>query len=290
MSKLPYYARRVLSEAWSRATPRYRVRAGSRSLSIPGGTPAGARLLRDWSPNWKTSVIGHFLGRRSGAFIDIGTNIGQTLLDFYEAKGPQSRYIGFEPNPSCVEMMNAIISGNRLEDATMVPVGLSGRDGLMKIYVGNTDPTDQGGTFMESLRPAKQLNSFWVPCFRFDAVLEDLGMGAGDLAFIKIDVEGAELHVLEGMKETLAAGQVPVLCEVLHRDPQADEAAYRERVTAIAELVRAQDYRIHRILRSAAQKIEGLEEVADFPQKVWDATSGRECDYLFLPAGYETPF
>ncbi|MEP5663157.1 FkbM family methyltransferase, partial [Parvibaculum sp.] len=105
-----------------------------------------------------------------------------------------------------------------------------------------------------------------------------------------IDVEGAELHVLEGMKETLAAGQVPVLCEVLHRDPQADEAAYRERVTAIAELVRAQDYRIHRILRSAAQKIEGLEEVANFPQKVWDATSGRECDYLFLPAGYETPF
>ena len=52
-------------------------------------------------PNWKTDLIKRLVLPNDGAFIDVGANVGQTLLDTLNAH-PMVQYIGFEPNPSCV--------------------------------------------------------------------------------------------------------------------------------------------------------------------------------------------
>lgn len=50
---------------------------------------------------WMIPLIEKLLSIKKGTFIDIGVNIGQTLIKL-KSIDPEINYIGFEPNPMCV--------------------------------------------------------------------------------------------------------------------------------------------------------------------------------------------
>ena len=82
--------------AYEKALPPLSVSVGGNRVNI--STPAwSARSIAFWRPDWKTQLIRHFLEQRRGLFIDVGANVGQTLLDYLSCS-PRHGYLGFEPS------------------------------------------------------------------------------------------------------------------------------------------------------------------------------------------------
>jgi FkbM family methyltransferase len=262
------------------ASPRYKIKVGSKRLSIPVHLTQASRLVRDWAPSWKTEVIRQFLTVSPGIFIDVGTNIGDTFLDFLEAAGNDRQYIGFEPNPVCALTVSAIIETNRLANASLVPVGLSDRNGIFELLTRPGNPSDREASLLVGVRPTWKYERQWVPCFKFSDIANDLKLNA--ISFIKIDVEGAELLVLRGMKERLMGARAPILCEVLHRDPAANAIEYSDHISGLKAILESIDYLIFRIDRRGSNV--GYVPCDEFPNVVFTAESGDLCDYIFIPS------
>ena len=260
------------------------IRVGSGILRVPTASIESLALMY-WNLSWKTEIIRAVLARRSGAFLDVGVNVGMTLLDFLTAEHSSARYIGFEPNPKCVSYLRDVIRRNELHDCTLVPAGLADRDALLKLYLAPGQDADSAASIIQSLRPTGTFETMWVPCFRFDALRESLGVE--QIALIKIDVEGAELEVLRGMANSIQETNPYILCEVLHADAHADEAAHRSRNGALRDLLHAMGYAIWNIEKSPGGAVVRLERIEAFPFKRWTRQNSEECDYLFVPRGAE---
>jgi hypothetical protein len=64
-----------------------------------------------WAKSWKTELIERLLGPESGLFVDVGANLGQTLLDLWSIN-PNIPYLGFEPNLACICYLKELIQIN----------------------------------------------------------------------------------------------------------------------------------------------------------------------------------
>jgi FkbM family methyltransferase len=277
-SKLGYYARRLTTELLR--SPKYKIKVGSKRLRIPVHLTQASRLVRDWAPSWKTKVLRRFLMASPGIFIDVGTNIGDTLLDFLEAGGSDRQYIGFEPNPLCALTLSTIIETNRLANASLVPIGLSDRNGIFELLTRSGNPSDVAASLLEGVRPTWKYDRQWVPCFKLSDIADDLKLN--EISFIKIDVEGAEMLVLQGMKEKLNSARAPVLCEVLHRDPAANASEYSDHIAGLKAILESINYLIFRIDRRGSDIV--YLPYDRFPDVVFTAENWDQCDYIFLPS------
>jgi len=79
-SQLAYYGRRRATECWLKVSLSYRIRAGQKIIRVPEYLHEAPRLVRDWAESWKTTVMRQHFDNRLGVFIDVGTNVGETLL------------------------------------------------------------------------------------------------------------------------------------------------------------------------------------------------------------------
>lgn len=224
------------------------VEHGGRRFKIP-------YLLGDWvwyhHEPWLLSLLSRLLPLRSGRFVDVGANRGQTLLKV-AAVAPEQGYVGFEPDVFSATLVQRLIDINHLEGFDILPVGLGERSGVGRWFIsryGSTSSTTAAG-----LRDARYYKgSRTVSIMQGDFALSELGVDA--ISVLKIDVEGAELEALRGLEDTLATYRPWLIFEVLppwgvHRDEtrrtgseQPDIlVANQERAAAIAELLRAHGY------------------------------------------------
>ncbi|MEY2881699.1 MAG: hypothetical protein RLZZ15_4079, partial [Verrucomicrobiota bacterium] len=214
-------------------------------------------------------------------------NVGQTL-QAYLAAGVAARYIGFEPNIRSAAFVSAIIRGSGLTDAELVPAGAWNRAGLAELFSQRRDATDSMASLRADVRPNYPDQSDWIVTVRLDDALAALRHPP--ISLIKIDVEGGELEVLQGMEGLLAAAAPPpVVCEVLPADAAVNLDAYVARVGAVHALLRKHGYRIHRLVLDDGGIWRGFAEVAEFPAIRWSERSELECDYYFLPPGRALP-
>jgi FkbM family methyltransferase len=159
---------------------------------------------------WMTAVLSVLLPGRAGAFVDVGVNVGQTMIKV-KAFNPELPYIGFEPNPVCYSYSYRLIAENGFANCTLLPVGLSNTAAVAPLFI-NSD-ADVGGTTIPGFRSPEQWAEVrHVAVFPGDAMLATLDNPL--VSVIKVDVEGAELEVLEGLRQTLDTRPF-VLCEIL---------------------------------------------------------------------------
>lgn len=265
---------------WRRAAPQVRPNATGIVLR-PFVSDAPMRGLMAWAPDWKTRAIGAILERRPSTLIDVGANVGQTLLDFLSAPAG-TYYLGFEPNPTCAEHLTQLLSVNALERCRVVPAALGDFNGVGTLhrFGGDADP---GASTRRDLRPDLPARATPIATFRLD----DLGdiIPPGEISLVKIDTEGNELEVLRGMEGTIRKSQPWILCEVLHRDAAADADLYCARCGDLMALIGGLHYVALRIVQDdRGDHIRALRPVDDFPDEVWNEGSERACDYLFVPA------
>jgi FkbM family methyltransferase len=144
-----------------------------------------------------------------GVFLDIGANIGNHAL--YVAKFLHAQKVHLiEPNPPAIDLLEANIYLNQLEgicDMSEIGVGLSDehQSGLSM----NTPPTNLGGARMKA-------SGGDLDVYRADDLYPDL-----DVDFVKIDVEGMEISVLNGMSGLINRCSPKMFIEV---DTRNDEA------------------------------------------------------------------
>jgi hypothetical protein len=86
----------------------------------------------DATEPWMIDLLAKVLQKRSGAFLDVGVNVGQTLVKI-KALDPDREYIGFEPNPACVFYVQNLINANSFPNCTLIPVGLFTKDCILSL-------------------------------------------------------------------------------------------------------------------------------------------------------------
>lgn len=209
-----------------------RVHIGAHDYAMRGYTPF--RFGGDWThePHMQR-VLADLLRDRDGAFVDVGANYGQTLA-LLLAIDPARRYIGFEPQLACCQCIDQFIADNRLSHMQVMPLALSDANATARFHVSHP------GDLLGSLDPAHHAlqsgaTTFhtWVSTRVGDEVLAEIG--ANRIALVKVDVEGAEHRVLQGLARTLATQRPALVFEFLpnfvgeERTPLPDDACHEHR-------------------------------------------------------------
>jgi len=140
---------------------------------------------------------------------DVGANVGFYSELFTEAVGPAGKVISFEPSSACVALLEKRLR-ERGEGASweVVPVALANEDGEAWLSVGDgeTAPSNH-------IASQRQPSTVRVRTERGDTVL---AAGREAPAVIKIDVEGFEGEVLDGMSSVLALRSLRAICIEVH--------------------------------------------------------------------------
>lgn len=159
---------------------------------------------------WLEPVLIEIFKYRAGAFIDVGANMGQTLQKVLSIDN-QRDYIGFEPNVLCCFYVQQFIKMNELHRCRILPLGLSNKFGVAKLLM---PLIDSAATLIKGFRPDSFYSDWqYVSIVTGDSLMPNLGLSS--LSIIKIDVEGGELEVIEGLRTTIAKYKPFIIFEVL---------------------------------------------------------------------------
>jgi FkbM family methyltransferase len=244
LTRIPYHIR-YLSYAAGR-----RLLIGDQSFRMKGYFPNKFALEQDWHEPNLIPVIRRLLANHPGAFVDIGTNVGQTLCKVL-AIDRNRRYFGFEPLIACCFYLDQFIKENRITTAQVFPVALAESTGFASLYTSG-DADSMASLDDTSLRPTEfEHTTVIVPTFRGDEALR----GLDSISVIKIDVEGAELNVLRGLADIMGRLKPAVIFEVLpnfkgDQRTMLDRSVadvHNERAKTIFALFAGLGYSIHQI-------------------------------------------
>ncbi|MCU1384404.1 MAG: hypothetical protein JWL71_3101 [Acidobacteria bacterium] len=204
-------------------------------------------------------ALRRILPLRPGAVFDIGVNVGQTLLKI-KALDWQRPYVGFEINHRCCHYVDTLIAANQFVDCTVVPVGLSDRNGVATLWLRREVGFDPAATTVDdTCDDAGTRRPQYGALCRGDDVVAAMGLDA--LAAVKIDTEGAELDVLRGLATTIATFRPVILCEILPVGDagQAAGQARLHRQHAVEALLAQWNYILCRLLDDATlQRLDAI--------------------------------
>jgi FkbM family methyltransferase len=211
-----------------------------RALSTVGLEPRAVALKRAFEPAQTTqdrrdheamaTIFAAVLGPESTA-IDVGAHSGDVLADIIRI-APRGRHLGFEPLPDLAAALQ-----RRHPDVAVHNVALSDQAGTAAF----THVLDRPGWSGLKPRPtpdgeAARTEQIDVRTERLDDVLPSGYVPA----LVKIDVEGAELQVLNGATQTLAAHHPVLVFE--HGLGSADH--YGTRPEQVHDLLTGVGYRV----------------------------------------------
>ena len=243
-------------------------------LTVPMLRGVGRKLIVPDDP-WMSRCLRQQLALKPGAVIDIGANAGIYLVKL-RAIDSERQYIGFEPNPLCKYYVSEVIRLNNFKKASCFPFALSNKDEVRILYATKAD--DAGASLIEEFKTEEDLSySTEVVTVVGDQFLKLLALPDG-VSTIKIDVEGTELEVLEGLRETIKKFKPTFYCEIWAPEDDSS-AAYQQRMTrleALFKLLDEYDYVIY-----GASQDGALNEIRNI-----DAIDGRfRAEYMLVHKG-----
>lgn len=161
----------------------------------------GRNILR--SGVWEPEIASFFLGwlRPGMTFIDAGAHVGHHTLLASDLVAASGRVIAFEPHPLLGQVLrrNAERAGCANVAISSLALGRTGGTAELVLH-----PCDNfGASSLRADSETAHLPRAPVQVTALDDYLERAGVPAVDV--IKLDVEGAELDVIEGARRTLTA-------------------------------------------------------------------------------------
>jgi FkbM family methyltransferase len=154
--------------------------------------------------------------RAGDTAFDVGANVGAITRWMSALVGPRGQVHAFEPNAACVVRLNQAVRDYAVGNCKVIAGAAYDAD-LPEIDLYVDDRPDTHGvasTVMRELAVPDQLGpgfrSARVRALRLDTYCREAGV---EPAVVKIDVEGAELKVLQGFCASLGASRPHVVFE-----------------------------------------------------------------------------
>lgn len=146
--------------------------------------------------------------RPGDTFVDVGANIGYHTVIAAKTVGPKGQVHAIEPFSSNVNLIKKNIIANNLSNVQVHPIvtGHQNKTVMLNAY------SDYAYNSLYKLDRQTFYNQIKVPMKKIDTLVENLHIK--NIKLIKIDVEGAELRVLQGARETLVSQKPDIICEI----------------------------------------------------------------------------
>lgn len=126
---------------------------------------------------------------RPDIVVDVGANIGQETIYYADFA---KTVISFEPGKFAFEVLKQNVEQNNLNNVILSNFGLSNDTTSAHLHMMKNEG-------MAYVTPNKSKKTEEIHLIKFD----DFPLKEGKIDFIKIDVEGLELKVLQGMERTI---------------------------------------------------------------------------------------
>ncbi|HEY8518941.1 MAG TPA: FkbM family methyltransferase [Gammaproteobacteria bacterium] len=139
-----------------------------------------------------------------GTVIDVGAHIGYNAIYAAHRTGPSGRVIAVEPAPDNVAVLERNVAASGLANVRIEPVAAGRAAGVRDLYLRGA-VSAVNSLFPESCYGAVS-GVARVPVARVDDLSDEA-------ALVKIDVEGGEIDVLEGMPRLLAQPRLALVVE-----------------------------------------------------------------------------
>lgn len=204
---------------------------------------------------WFTGLLQYLGADKKWTVLDVGANIGQTLLKI-KSIDREIKYYGFEPNPVCIDYLYRLIDKNHLKNSLVIPAGISVKTGMNEFFYYSDSASDPAASIINGYRPDSTIRmKRIVPVFDISDFTE---LNSQDeINLIKIDVEGAELEVLLSCEKLIRKHKPFIIIEILPVYSE-DNQIRRVRQIKIEELIKSLDYKIYLIKKSSGENFEEL--------------------------------
>jgi FkbM family methyltransferase len=144
---------------------------------------------------------------------DVGCNIGEKANYYLQLN---TKVVGFEPQPKCV---NALLKRFKDNDNIVIePIGLDKEKGVSVIYEASHDTiSSMSLDFINTVKKERFSGYNWGEKIDINIdTLDNMILKHGKPNYIKIDVEGYELNVLQGLTtpiDIISVEFTPELCQ-----------------------------------------------------------------------------
>jgi FkbM family methyltransferase len=154
----------------------------------------------------------------------------------------RSRIHAFEPVPGLRERLEKNLARNRVDPVVTVhPLALSNQTGEARLAVASVDADNQGLASLVATSNDRLTATLSVPTMTLDEFA--VAHGITSIDFIKMDIQGAEILLLEGGQRTLRSLRPDLILEVSPQDMAGIGKTSRDLLAAIAQC----GYRIHEL-------------------------------------------
>ena len=188
--------------------------AASGSIGTILGSPGDRTLLRRYAEEgtWAertNALLTQFFESRGGQYVDVGANIGLTMIPV--AHNLRVQCIGIEPEPVNFRCLNANIAANcRHADVTLHECAASVARGTARLEIAiNGNGVDHRLRLADT--PGLLGETRWRTIAVKMAPLDDLVPPYDGPLAVKIDTQGAEPYVVAGGSETLDRADLVIL-------------------------------------------------------------------------------
>jgi FkbM family methyltransferase len=192
------------------------------------------KMFGELEPATTSFLLNHLT--KNGVFLDVGANVGFFSLLVANLR-PEAKVIAFEPNPAIAAHLADSIHQASLQDRIQLH-GLAASDsaGIVHFVIeslnsGHSRLSGSNRETQQSLKVETICLDDWLP-----SRMENQNLNA-----VKIDVEGAELRVLKGMKQLLRQHKPILVVEAYDEHLQE----FGDSLTALKEWIKEANYREH---------------------------------------------
>lgn len=161
-----------------------------------GELPLWARTMEGYLANAQEYWLWRYRPNAGDTIVDVGAGRGEDTAAFSRAVGPRGRVLAIEAHPLSFTILKNFCRLNRLHNVTPVHLALLDRPGSVVLE-------ESPSSWLEhSVRRGTNAQGITVPAGTLDELCAQNGIG--EIAFLKVNIEGAEREALQGM-----AGMLP---------------------------------------------------------------------------------